>query len=260
MMGGAMSVLAVRHLMGLMRQELHQFVADFFYEVLLNAKVHVPMQEHDLGWVRGPRGQRALPIYLDREALIAGGGSEAQSRLFSVPQAAAMAAHVKDAWLAVDFGSKLNQPIARAGVQALANKSYPGAERYAEQWTLVNQLAAALRQGRLEPAVKQRAEQLGFYTIGEALGGAGAAPGQVQVLESGSMSILSTRGPDGQSYAPAWPSPGGSFEYLPNEPNRLVVSLSKLVRSALSTKRGLVLGLPAPYVSLPFQQLAALWG
>jgi hypothetical protein len=259
MLSGSMSVPALRHLMGLMKQELHQFMADSFYEVLLNAKVHVPMQGNELGWVFGPGGQRALPIYLDEEALTAGGGSESASRLFSVPQAAAMAAHVKDAWLAVDFGSPLNQPIARAGVEALSNKSYPGAERYAEQWALVNQLAAALRQGRADPAIKQRAEQLGFYTIGEALGATNPAPGQVQVFESRGLSILSTRGPDGQSYVPGWPSPGGSFEYLPTQPHRLVVPLERLVQSALATKRGLVLGLPVPYVTVPFQRLAAFW-
>jgi hypothetical protein len=255
-----MSVQAVRHLMTLMRGELHQFVADSFYEVLLNVRVHVPMQGDGLRWVNGPGGQRALPVFLDRETLLAWGGPAVEDRSFSMPQAAAMAAHVKDAWLAVDFGAALNQPIARAGVEALANKSYPGAERYAQQWALVNQWAAALRQGRLEPALRQRAQQLGFYTLGEMRGAGESSPGQIQVFEAQGTSILSVRGPNEQSFLPAWPSPGGSFEYLPTERHRLVLPLARLVQAALSLKRGLVLGLPSPYITLPYQQLASLWG
>src|SRR5689334_19798767 len=100
-----MSVQALRHLMTLMKGELHQFIADSFYEVLLNARVHVPMQGDGAAWVFGPGGQRALPVFLDREALVAWGGGAAPERRVSVPQAAAIAAQVKDAWLAVDFGS-----------------------------------------------------------------------------------------------------------------------------------------------------------
>jgi hypothetical protein len=227
---------------------------------LLNAKVLVPLQGHELGWVAGPGGQRALPIFLDKEALVAWGGAAVAHREFSVPQAAAMAAHVKDAWLAVDFGSSPNQPIARAGVEALANKSYLGAERYAEQWALVNQLAAAVRQGSLSQAVRERAQQLKFYTLGEMRGGREPARGQIEVFESPGMSLLSVRGPDGQSFLPAWPAPGGSFEYSPTAPNRLVVPLATIVKAALNLERGLVLGLPYPRLSLPFTQLAALWG
>lgn len=259
-MPSTMSVQALRHLMSLMQGELHQFIADSFYEVLLNARVHVPMTSSGPSWVYGPGGQRALPVFLDREALVNWGGAEADDTQFSIPQAAAMAAHVKDAWLAVDFGSPLNQPVARAGVEALANKSYPGAERYADQWLLVNQLVAALRQGRLDPALRQRAQQLRFYTLGEMKGAAEPPPGQVQVFESQGTSILSVRGPGGQSYLPAWPSPGGSFEYLPTERHRLVLPLSTLVQGALQLERGLVLGLPSPYINLPHAQLASLWG
>lgn len=86
-----------------------------------------------------------------------------------MPQAA-MAAHVKEARLAVDFVSSPNQPIARAGVEALANKSCLGAERYAEQWALVNQLAAAVRQGSLGQALRERAQELKFYTLREMRG------------------------------------------------------------------------------------------
>lgn len=245
--------------MTLMQGGLQQFIADSFYEVLLNARVHVPMQGDSLSWVFGPGGQRALPVFLDREALLAWGGPAADGREFSMPQAAAMAAHVQDAWLAVDFGSPLNQPIARAGVEALANKSYPGAERYAEQWALVNQLAAALRQGRIEQLLRQRAQKLAFYTLGEMRGGGEPSPGQIQVFESQGLSILSVRGPNAQSFLPAWPSPGGSFEYLPSAPHRLVVPLATIVQGALSLQRGLVLGLPSPYINVPFAQLAALW-
>lgn len=243
-----------------MRGELEQFIADSFYEVLLNARVHVPLQGDGPSWVFGPGGQRALPVFLDREALAAWGGPHTDERVFSMPQAAAMAAHVEGAWVAVDFGSPLNQPIARAGVEALANKSYPGAERYAEQWSLVNQLAAALRQGRLDPALRQRAQQLRFYTLGEMRGAGQPPPGQIQVFESQGLSILSVRGPGEQSFLPAWPSPGGSFEYLPTQPNRLVVPLTTIVQGALSLQRGLVLGLPSPYITIPFRQLAELWG
>jgi hypothetical protein len=254
-----MSVQALRHLMTLLKAGPQQFIADAFYEVLLNARVHVPMQGDGLSWVQGPGGQRALPVFLDREALMTWGGPAADERVFSMPQAAAMAAHVKDAWLAVDFGSALNQPIARAGVEALANKSYPGAERYSEQWALVNQLAAALRQGRVDQAVRQRAEQLRFYALGEARGAGEPASGEIQVFESQGLSILSARGPDGQSYLPVWPSPGGSFEYLPTAPNRLVVPLASVVKGALALKCGLVLGLPSPYITLSSTQLSALW-
>ena len=244
--------------MTLLSREPHQFIADSFYEVILNAKVHVPMQGDRLSWVSGPGGQRALPVFLDREALLTWGGPAADERLFSMPQAAAMAAHVKDAWLAVDFGSPLNQPIARAGVEALANKSYPGAERYAEQWALVNHLAVVLRQGRrADPALRQRAQQLGFYTLGEMRGASNAPPGQV--FESQGLSILSVRGPNEQSYLPAWPSPGGSFEYQPTATNRLVAPLATIIRGALSLERGLVLGLPSPFMAIPFPQLATLW-
>lgn len=246
--------------MTLMRGEIHQFIADSFYEVLLNARVHVPVQRDGLIWVQGPAGQRALPVFLDREALVAWGGAATEDRVFSMPQAAAMAAHVKDAWLAVDFGLPLNQPIARAGVEALANKSYPGAERYAEQWALSNQLAAALRQGRVEAPLRQRAQQLRFYTLGEMRGAGSPPPGQVQVFEAQGTSILSVRGPGEQSYLPAWPSPGGSFEYLPSERHRLVLPLATLVHGALSLKRGLVLGLPSPYVAVPYSQLVTFWG
>jgi hypothetical protein len=256
-----MSVQALRHLMALLSREPDQFIADSFYEVILNAKVHVPMQGDALSWVSGPGGQRALPVFLDRQALLTWGGPAADERLFSMPQAAAMAVRVRDAWLAVDFGSPLNQPIARAGVEALANKSYPGAERYAEQWALVNHLAAVLRQGqRVEPSLRQRAQQLKFYTLGEMRGASHPVPGQIQVFESQGMSILSVRGPNEQSYLPAWPSPGGSFEYQPTASNRLVVPLATIIRGALSLERGLVLGLPSPYITLTFQQLAALWG
>jgi hypothetical protein len=117
-----------------------------------------------------------------------------------------------------------------------------------------------LRLGRLDAACRQRAEELGFYTIGESFGATNPAPGEARVFESRGISLLSVRGPDGQSYVPGWPSPGGSFAYLPAEPNRLVVPLARLVRSALDTERGLVLGLPSPYISLTFQQLAACWG
>jgi hypothetical protein len=253
-----MSVSALRHLMQLMRGELHQFIADSFYEVLLNAQVHVPVRPDGPQWVLGPGGQRALPIFLDREALVAWAGPEAQGRVLSVPQAAAVAVQFTDAWLAVDFGSPLNQPIARAGVEALANKSYPGAQRYAEQWGLVNQLAASLRSGRLDQACRERAEQLGFYTLGMSGGARESAPGSVQVFATQGMSVLSIRGPDGESYLPGWPSPGGSFEYLPAAPNRLVLPLATLMRSALQLERGLVLGLPSPYISLPYARLRAL--
>jgi len=254
-----MSAEALRELMRLMKGELHQFIADSFYEVLLNARVLVPMKGDELRWAAGPGGQRALPIFLDREVLVAWGGAASEARAFSVPQAAAMAAHVKDAWLAVDFGAPLNQPISRAGVEALAKKSYPGAERYTEQWKLVNELVAALRQGALNPAVRTRAEKLGFYTLGELRGGGEPAPGEISVFRSQGTSLLSIRGPEGRSYLAGWPSPGASYEYLPKEPHRLVLPLAKLVQSALSTKRGLVLGLPAPYVTIPFEQLAAFW-
>jgi hypothetical protein len=258
---GPMSVQAIRHLMNLLSQDPDQFTADSFYEVILNAKVHVPIEGDGPSWVSGPGGQRALPVFLDRQTLLAWGGPAADERLFSMPQAAAMAAHVKDAWLAVDFGSPLNQPIARAGVEALANKSYPGAERYAEQWALVNHLVAVLRQGRrLDQALRERAQQLKFYTLGEVSGATNPSPGQVRVFESQSLSILSVRGPNQQSYLPAWPSPGGSFEYQPTATNRLVVPLATIIRGALSLERGLVLGLPSPYANIPFPQLAALWG
>jgi len=243
--------------MALMKGELHQFIADSFSEVLLNVRVHVPMKGDGLSWVWGPGGQRALPVFLDPEALKAWGGA-ADSREFSMPQAAAMAAHVKDAWLAVDFGSSLNQPIARAGVEALANKSYPGAERYVEQWALVNQLAAALRQGRLDPALRQRAEQLRFYTLGELRGASN--PPRAEIFKAEGTTLLSVRGPNEQSFLPAWPSPGGSFEYLHTEAHRLVLPLASLVQSALSLQRGIVLGLPHPYITVPYPQLASLWG
>jgi hypothetical protein len=258
---GPMSVQAIRHLMNLLSQDPDQFTADSFYEVILNAKVHVPIEGDGPSWVSGPGGQRALPVFLDRQTLLAWGGPAADERLFSMPQAAAMAAHVKDAWLAVDFGSPLNQPIARAGVEALANKSYPGAERYAEQWALVNHLVAVLRQGRrLDQALRERAQQLRFYTLGEVRGATNPSPGQAQVFESQGLSILSVQGPNQQSYLPAWPSPGGSFEYQPTATNRLVVPLATIIRGALSLERGLVLGLPSPYANIPFPQLAALWG
>jgi hypothetical protein len=247
--------------MALLSREPEQFIADSFYEVILNTKVHVPLQGGAPSWVSGPGGQRALPVFLDRQALLAWGGPAADERVFSMPQAAAMAVHVKDAWLAVDFGSALNQPIARAGVEALANKSYPGAERYTEQWSLVNQLAALLRQGqRVEPSVRLRAQQLKFYTLGEMRGASDPSPGEIRVFESRGMSILSVRGPNEQSYLPAWPSPGGSFEYQPLATNRLVVPLSTIIQGALSLERGLVLGLPSPYVTIPFPHLAGLWG
>lgn len=246
--------------MGLMQGGLHQHVADSFYEVLLNARVHVPIQRGGHSWVYGPGGQRALPVFLDREALVAWGGAAAHASTFSMPQAAAMAARVDDAWLAVDFGSPLNQPIARAGVEALASKSYPGAERYAEQWKLVSELAASARRGRLDPQAQKRAEQLGFYTLGEARGAGPPAAGPVQVFEARGTAILSVRGPGGQSFLPAWPSPGGSFEYLPTERHRLVLPLATIVQGALGLKRGLVLGLPSPYITLPFESLLSLWG
>lgn len=238
------------------------FVTDSFYEVLLNALVHVPMKGDGLSWVYGPGGQRALPVFLDRAALVAWGGeaAAAESRVFSMPQAAAMAAHVQDAWLAVDFGMPLNQPVARAGVEALANKSYLGAERYAEQWALVNQLASCLRQGgRLDPAIQKGARQLGFYTLG-GLAGVPAAPrDQIQVVESRGMSILSVRGPGQQSYLPAWPAPGGTFLYQLTGQGRLVLPLASIIEGALNLQRGLVLGLPVPYVNIPFAQLQDLW-
>lgn len=254
-----MSAKVIRHLMGLMRGELHQFIADSFYEVLLNAQVHVPLQGEGVSWVMGPGGQRALPIFLDREAVVAWGGADARSTVVSVPQAASIAMQVPNAWLAVDFGSALNQPIARAGVEQLANKSYLGATRYAEQWALVNQLAAALRQGRVDRASMQRADALGFYTLGMAGGGPEPAANQVQVFEVQGLSVTSIRGPNGESYLPAWPSPGASFEYLPTAPHRLVVPLSRIVRGALSLKRGVVLGLPSPYIDLPYAQLSTVW-
>jgi hypothetical protein len=68
---GKMSVQAIRHLMNLLSQDPDQFTADSFYEVLLNAKVHVPMQGDGPSWVSGPDGQRALPVFLDRQTLLA---------------------------------------------------------------------------------------------------------------------------------------------------------------------------------------------
>lgn len=253
-----MSVQALRHLMTSMRGGLHQFIADSFYEVLLNARVHVPLQREGVIWVHGPSGQHALPVFLDRESLAAFGGAT-DDRVLSMPQAAAVAARAKDAWLVVDFGSPLNQPIARAGVEALANQSYPGAERYAQQWALVNELAAALRRGGLDPGLRRRAEEQRFYTLGEATGGGAASPRDPRVFEVQGMSVLSVRGPAEQSYLPAWPSPGGSFEFMPFSQHRLVVPLARLVQGALSLKRGLVLGLPSPYIHLPFPELSALW-
>ena len=101
---------------------------------------------------------------------------------------------------------------------------------------------------------------MSFYTLGEMKGGSNPPPGQIQVFESKGLSILSVRGPNQQSYLPAWPSPGGSFEYQHLATNRVVVPLATIIQGALSLERGLVLGLPAPYVNIPFQQLAALWG
>jgi hypothetical protein len=265
-----MSVEALRHLMGLMQGELHQFIADSFYEVLLATPVHVAMRDGSVALVHGPGGQAAVPIFLDQAALFRWGGVGAPSKACSASDAAALAHAVGKAWLVVDFGSTPGtQPIATAGVEALLNRTYPGAERYNEQWGVVQELIRVIKQGHTldrEPELKRRVEDSRFYTLAAPDPSAPAptplpgSPANAPVFEMSSRAYLSVRGPEAESYLPVWPSPGGSFRYMPYAPGRQVMRLGLMARDALDDRRGLAFGVPEPYLAIPHVHLQRLWG
>jgi hypothetical protein len=232
-------------------------LAAAFYELLLATPLHVPMQNGNASLMRGPSGQLALPVFLDEASLKRWGGSSTASRSCSAQRAAEVALGGADVWMVIDPGSSPGgQPVARAGVEALARGTYPGSERYENEVDFVNSLAGAARSGSFDRGLVEKARRARLITIGRAaLPGENGAPSSVTEVDA--MELLSVRGPDGASLCVAWPTPGPSYAFMPESP-RMTLPFTTLLRVAAQVRRGIVIDPYRMPIPIPFQQLAKL--
>jgi hypothetical protein len=243
--------------MSLAAHGMDEDLAAAFYELLLATPLHVPMANGNASLMRGPSGQLALPVFLDEASLKRWGGTPTASRSCSAQRAAEVALGGADVWMVIDPGSSPGgQPVARAGVEALARGTYPGAERYENEVDFVNSLAGAARSGSFDRALVEKARRARLITIGRAaLPGENGSTGVVTEVEA--MELLSVRGPDGASLCVAWPTPGPSYAFMPDSP-RMTLPFATLLRVAAKVRRGIVIDPYRMPIPIPFQQLAKL--
>jgi hypothetical protein len=249
-----MSVEALRRVMSLAPQGMDEDLAAAFYELLLATPLYVPMANGSASLTRGPSGQLALPAFLDEASLKRWGGPSTLTRTFSAQRAAEVALGAADVWMVIDPGSSPGgQPVARAGVEALARGTYPGAERYENEVDFVNALAGSARSGSFDRALVEKARRARLITIGSAaLQVPNGAPANVEAME-----LLSVRGPDGAALCVAWPTPGPSYAFMPDSP-RMTLPFATLLRAAAQVRRGIVIDPHRMPIPIPFQQLAKL--
>jgi hypothetical protein len=252
-----MSVAALRRVMQLAQQGLDDDLACAFYELLLQTPLHVVVKDGSVTLTQGPGGQSALPVFLDRAALERYAGPEAISSVCSAQHAAQIALGGNDVWLVMDLGSSPGgQPVARAGVEALARGSYPKAEQYADRWEFLRRLSEVIRFGTApDAALRDAASRVRFFTIGSATGAdVGGGVSRVEKLE-----LLTVRDTSGVAFLPAWPTATGTYVFAPEAPSRLGLTFDRLVESALQMRSGLVVNPHASAIALKPSELAAWW-
>ncbi|MBC8069735.1 MAG: SseB family protein [Deltaproteobacteria bacterium] len=241
------------------KDRLDDDLAAALYELLLRVQLHVPVRGGEMVVIEGPGGQAALPVFLDREALLRWGGDAVVSELHSAKEVARVALDGRDTWLVLDLGSRPgSQPIARKGVELLALGTYPGAEKYAQALRAVDEIGQALRSDVLRPEQLRDARDLRFFTIGGADPLPSADP-SAELFEIGAMNLLGVRGPDDGLYLPAWPTPGPMFAFDPAFPRSVTLPLGQLIDNALVLGRGLVIDPRGTPIGLPAARLDALW-
>lgn len=246
--------------MTLIAQAIDDSLAGAIYELLLQTPLHVPLRDGRPFAIQGPGGQLAVPVFLDRPALERWGGSAMQSAVHSAPDAARIALALPDAWLVVDLGSVPgNQPIARAGVEALARGAYPGQDRTAHARGVIANLSHAATTNTLTPDLLRTHADLRVFTIGSSVPAADDDPTSA-VMKIGSVNVLSVKTRDGAQYLPAWPTAGPMFRFLPDLPRALNLEFGRLIEYALELDLGIVVDPQgSSIVDLPAPRLAALW-
>ena len=251
-----MSPAAVRQVMSLMKQGLDEDLGAAFYELLLQTSVLVPLELGAAILVKGPGGHTAMPVFLDEDALVRWGGARESSRAYSVPDAARLGMAQPDVGLVVDMASSPGgQPIARPEVELLSKGRLPGADRYRERQDFVRDLGDCASRGSFNADFREKARPMRLFTIGRSDVGREASPGGDQAP---GVQLLGVRGPDGGSYCVGWPTPGGSFAFMPEAP-QMQVPFGFLVESALRHSRGLVIDPEGSATAIPALELAALW-
>jgi hypothetical protein len=255
-----MSVPALRRVMALSAIELDPGLAFAFYELLLRIPLHLPVRDGQPLAIAGPGGQLAIPVFLDGEALARWGGTAVQRVSRPVQEVARLALDRPDLWLVVDPGSTPGgQPIARAGVEALAQSTSPVADTYAGPVRAVAEIDRALRSGLLRRELLQELRDERLFTIGTVVPAEGTDP-TAAVFRSSGTNLLGVRDSNDVPYLPAWATPGAMFAYQPDLPRSLTLGLGHFLDNARMLDRGVVFDPDGMPVVLPPGLVAVLWG
>jgi hypothetical protein len=245
--------------MALSAIELDPALAFAFYELLLQLPLQLPLRYGEPPVIVGPGGQIALPIFLDGEALARWGGTEVQSVSRSAQEVARLALELPNSWLVLDPGSTPGgQPIARAGVEALAQSASPVADTFAGPVRAVAEIDRALRSGALCRELLDDLRDVRLFVIGDVVAKEGTDP-TAAVYMSGAMDLLGVRRFDGTPYLAGWPTPGAMFAFQPELPRCLTLGLGQFLTHARSLDRGVVFDPEGTRVVLPPALLATLW-